>query len=76
MSSPTDTEATTGDTAAGTGVAAVVYNPIKVNLDAIKKAVAAEEAQAGWGETLWFETSKEDPGQGAAQARSTPAPPW
>ena len=45
----------------------MVYNPIKVDLDAIKKVVAAAEAKAGWGETLWFETSKEDPGQGAAQ---------
>jgi diacylglycerol kinase (ATP) len=52
----------------GASVAAVVYNPIKVDLDAIKRAVATAEADAGWGETLWFETSKEDPGQGATQA--------
>jgi diacylglycerol kinase (ATP) len=67
MSSPTDADITTSDTAASTGVAAVVYNPIKVDLDDIKRVVAAAEAEAGWGETLWFETSKEDPGQGAAQ---------
>ena len=48
-------------------VAAVVYNPIKVDLDAIKAAVHAEESPAGWGETLWFETSEEDPGQGATE---------
>jgi diacylglycerol kinase (ATP) len=68
MSSPTDAEPTTSDTAASTGVAAVVYNPIKVDLDTIKRVVATAEAEAGWAETLWFETSKEDPGQGAAQA--------
>lgn len=67
MSSPTDAATSPADNAAATEVAAVVYNPIKVDLDAIKKVVAAAEAQAGWGETLWFETSKEDPGQGAAQ---------
>jgi diacylglycerol kinase (ATP) len=68
MSSPTDAEISTDTAAASTGVAAVVYNPIKVDLDAIKRVVAAAEADAGWAETLWFETSKEDPGQGAAQA--------
>jgi diacylglycerol kinase (ATP) len=52
----------------GASVAAVVYNPIKVDLDAIKRVVARAEADAGWGETLWFETSKEDPGQGATKA--------
>ena len=44
--------------------AALVYNPIKVDLDALKEAVAAEEAEAGWAETLWLETSEDDPGQG------------
>ncbi|GHD41646.1 diacylglycerol kinase [Mycetocola manganoxydans] len=48
-------------------VAALVYNPIKVDLDAIKAVVAAEEKAAGWGETLYFETSVEDPGQGATK---------
>jgi len=45
-------------------LAAVVYNPIKVDLDAIKTAVAREQQAAGWEETLWFETSADDPGQG------------
>jgi diacylglycerol kinase (ATP) len=45
--------------------AAVVYNPIKVDLDAIKAAVEREEkAAGGWAQTLWFETSADDPGQG------------
>ncbi|QYF73004.1 diacylglycerol kinase family protein [Cryobacterium sp. PAMC25264] len=74
MSSPTDapTDAPAdvpapSPAADAAGVAAVVYNPIKVDLEAIKRVVATAEAQAGWGETLWFETSKEDPGQGAAK---------
>jgi diacylglycerol kinase family enzyme len=45
-------------------VAAVVYNPVKVELETLKAAVAAEQAAAGWGETLWFETTVDDPGQG------------
>ncbi|NQX12362.1 NAD(+)/NADH kinase [Microbacteriaceae bacterium VKM Ac-2855] len=44
--------------------AALVYNPIKVDLDAIKAAIAAEEAEAGWEETLYYETTVEDPGAG------------
>ncbi|WP_424466907.1 diacylglycerol/lipid kinase family protein [Pseudoclavibacter helvolus] len=48
-----------------TQIAGVVYNPIKVELDVLKAAVAAEASAAGWGETLWFETSEDDPGQEA-----------
>jgi diacylglycerol kinase family enzyme len=44
-------------------IAAVIYNPIKVNLDALRDAVTLEAAAAGWGETLWFETSVDDVGQ-------------
>jgi diacylglycerol kinase (ATP) len=49
-------------------VAAMVYNPIKVDLDDLKAAVATEQANSGWGETLWFETTEEDPGQGQTRA--------
>jgi diacylglycerol kinase (ATP) len=45
--------------------AAVVYNPIKIDLDAVKAVVHAEEVAAGWSETLWFPTSEDDPGRGA-----------
>jgi len=58
------TDMRTTPNAPDTHVAAVVYNPIKVDLAAIKAAVAAEEETCGWGPTLWFETSEEDPGQG------------
>ncbi|TFC93592.1 MULTISPECIES: diacylglycerol kinase family protein [Cryobacterium] len=56
-----------GEAAAAHRLAAVVYNPVKVNLDELKTTVAAEQAEAGWPETLWFETSAEDPGQGPAR---------
>lgn len=45
--------------------AAVVYNPVKIDLDAVRAVVEREEASAGWEPTLWFETSREDPGRGA-----------
>jgi diacylglycerol kinase family enzyme len=44
-------------------VAAVIFNPIKVDRAALREAVTAEGAAAGWGETLWFETSVDDVGQ-------------
>lgn len=58
---------TSGIATDGKPVAAVVYNPVKVDLDAIKAAVAVEEPRAGWGTTLWFETTEDDPGQGPAR---------
>ncbi|CAN5367090.1 diacylglycerol kinase family protein [soil metagenome] len=44
--------------------AAVVYNPIKVDLSKLKDAVHAAAKAAGWAPTIWFETSEEDAGQG------------
>lgn len=44
--------------------AAVVYNPLKVDLKKLKKSVAAAQDAAGWASTLWFQTSLEDAGQG------------
>lgn len=46
---------------------AVVVNPVKVDLDALRAAVAEAESEAGWSESLWLETSVEDPGQGRAR---------
>lgn len=43
--------------------AALIYNPVKVDLNALKSAVADVEADAGWAETMWLETSIEDVGQ-------------
>jgi diacylglycerol kinase (ATP) len=47
--------------------AAVVFNPIKVDIDALRRTVAAAEEKAGWGPTLWFETTQDDPGTGQAR---------
>lgn len=44
--------------------AAVVYNPIKVDVSRLKDAVHAAAKEAGWAPTLWFETTEEDWGQG------------
>ncbi|MEC5186085.1 diacylglycerol kinase (ATP) [Cryobacterium sp. MP_3.1] len=44
--------------------AAVIYNPVKVDLDALRNAVNAEAAAGGWSESVWFETSVDDVGQG------------
>ena len=44
--------------------AAVVYNPIKVDIARLKDAVFAATKKAGWAPTLWFETTEEDAGQG------------
>jgi diacylglycerol kinase (ATP) len=54
-------------TAAPTRRAAVIYNPVKVNVDDLRGAVAAEPAAAGWAETLWFETTEDEPGTGQAK---------
>lgn len=49
--------------------AAVIYNPTKVDVKALRKSVAAAESAAGWRKSLWIETTEEDPGTGqAAQA--------
>ena len=47
-----------------TRIAAVVYNPVKVNVRALKAAVKALESSAGWGKSLWYETSVSEPGGG------------
>ncbi|MGX5681136.1 diacylglycerol/lipid kinase family protein [Schumannella luteola] len=45
-------------------IAAVVYNPVKVDAEKLKSSVTAAAEKAGWGQTAWFETTEEDPGQG------------
>jgi diacylglycerol kinase (ATP) len=47
-------------------VAAVIYNPIKVDLAVLKAAVAGEAASASW-KVEWFPTQEDDPGQGPAR---------
>jgi diacylglycerol kinase (ATP) len=48
--------------------AAVVYNPTKVDVDVLRRVVAAEEDETGWAPSLWLTTEVDDPGQGAARA--------
>ncbi|MBB5640594.1 diacylglycerol/lipid kinase family protein [Cryobacterium roopkundense] len=43
--------------------AAVIYNPVKVDIDVLREAVNKESAAAGWAESVWFETSVDDVGQ-------------
>ena len=45
----------------------MIYNPVKVEVDELRAAVAAEPAAAGWADTVWFETTEEDPGTGQAK---------
>ena len=47
--------------------AAVVYNPVKVNLEVLKAAINAGAESAGYREPIWIETSVEDPGEGMAK---------
>jgi diacylglycerol kinase (ATP) len=47
--------------------AAVIYNPIKVNVEELKAAVASEPASAVWS-IEWFATEENNPGQGAARS--------
>ena len=45
---------------------AVIVNPTKVDMDALRAAVGSAESDAGWQPSLWLETSVDDPGQGRA----------
>ena len=47
--------------------AAIIYNPTKVDLVKLKRAVAKEQKQAGWRDSIWLPTTVED--VGGAQAR-------
>ena len=52
------------DSAPAPRTAAVVYNPIKVDLDALRSVVDTAAESADWGPSRWYETSEEDPGEG------------
>ena len=43
--------------------AAVVYNPIKVDILELKTVVAAAADDGGWAPPLWFATTPTDAGQ-------------
>ncbi|MFT4213629.1 MAG: diacylglycerol kinase family protein [Microbacterium sp.] len=48
--------------------AALVYNPIKVDAETLRASVSRHSRQARWGKPLFFETTVEDIGDGAARA--------
>ena len=48
-------------------LAAVVYNPIKVDLPRFQAMVAESAAAAGWPEPLWFATAVDEAGQDATR---------
>ncbi|WP_345763013.1 diacylglycerol/lipid kinase family protein [Diaminobutyricibacter sp. McL0608] len=43
--------------------AAVVYNPVKVDVAQVRSAVGTAATHAGWREVLWFETTVDEEGQ-------------
>ena len=59
--------ATPSATAETQRLAAVILNPVKVDADALRAAIAAEPAAVDWSETLWYETTEADPGGGQAK---------
>jgi diacylglycerol kinase (ATP) len=54
--------------------AAIVYNPAKRGLEAVKRRVAVAEKQLGFEPSLWFETSARDGGVGAARKALSKTP--
>ncbi|WP_022900707.1 diacylglycerol/lipid kinase family protein [Humibacter albus] len=47
--------------------AAVVYNPVKVPLDRLRRVVGEQETLHGWAKSVWYETSGDDSGLQAAR---------
>jgi diacylglycerol kinase (ATP) len=58
------------DAAGGTRRAAVIFNPIKEGVEELRTAITAAEQEHGYGETLWIETTEDDPGRGQAEKAS------
>ncbi|MHA7984327.1 diacylglycerol/lipid kinase family protein [Rathayibacter sp. CAU 1779] len=47
--------------------AAIVYNPVKIPLDRVRRLVEAQEAANGWAQSRWYETDRDDAGLQAAR---------
>lgn len=47
--------------------AAVVYNPVKVRLGELRRAVQRHESSAGWAPSRWYETAADDSGREAVE---------
>lgn len=54
--------------------AAIVYNPVKIPLDRVRRAVEEQERLHGWGPSRWYETASEDSGRRAAEEALTGHP--
>jgi YegS/Rv2252/BmrU family lipid kinase len=54
-------------TGSGRPRSAVVFNPVKVDVDALRKEVTTSLEAAGWPAPSWYETSVEDPGRGVTE---------
>lgn len=54
--------------------AAIIVNPVKVDVARLRSAVATEEQTNGWLPSAWLETTARDPGQLAAKAALTHDP--
>ncbi len=46
--------------------AAIVYNPVKVPIERVRRAVEAQEREHGWDKSRWHATSSADSGRAAA----------
>ena len=55
------------DAAGGPRRAAVIFNPIKQGVDELRTVLAEVEQEQGYADTLWIETTEEDPGRGMAE---------
>jgi diacylglycerol kinase family enzyme len=47
--------------------AAIIYNPTKVDLAKLKRAVAKSQKDAGWADSIWLSTTVDDIGGGQAR---------
>lgn len=54
--------------------AAIVYNPVKVPLERVRRAIEAAQREHGWAPSTWHETSEADAGRGAAEEALAGAP--
>ena len=61
-----DTSSRTGESPSQKFVA-VVAQPVKSDMDALREAVRTISEQAGWGAPRFYETTVEDPGRGQAK---------
>lgn len=48
-------------------IAAVVYHPLKTDIDLLRRLVNRAESRAGWARTRWFSTAERDSGSAAVQ---------